>query len=442
MTAEIAMLNREAVALAADSAVTMQTESGYKILQSANKIFTLSKYHPVGIMVYGSAHLMGAPWELLIKTYRRELGAKSFGSIDAYAIDFVRFLSESREFFPEEMQVEHFYSIVTGSLQGLLEEIFLRVQREIGEHGPISEATLKKIQQEMVDRMHRTWKAHPFPADQPTDFPDRIRTEYDQVISRIINDTFQKLPLTKSLRSKLADIAVWLSCKLAPTPSVVESGIVIAGYGDEDVYPSLRSYRVEAVLENQLIYDSDRHIDVADRGAAIVPFAQSEMVHAFMEGIEPRYLSTIEREMAAVLNRFAEVAADGSGLQDDHLPAFKSALEQLAAEAAAEFRAKSQLFREENFALPSLNITELLPKDELAAMAESLVNLTAFRRRMSLDAETVGGPVDVAVISKGDGFIWIRRKHYFSKELNPHFVQNYFREDRHGREEHENDEGA
>jgi hypothetical protein len=44
----------------------------------------------------------------------------------------------------------------------------------------------------------------------------------------------------------------------------------------------------------------------------------------------------------------------------------------------------------------------------------------------SLDAETVGGPIDVAVLSKGDGFIWIKRKHYFKPELNPHFLTNYF----------------
>jgi hypothetical protein len=44
-----------------------------------------------------------------------------------------------------------------------------------------------------------------------------------------------------------------------------------------------------------------------------------------------------------------------------------------------------------------------------------------------MDAETVGGPIDVAVISKGDGFIWIKRKHYFKSELNPQFFANYYR---------------
>jgi len=34
--------------------------------------------------------------------------------------------------------------------------------------------------------------------------------------------------------------------------------------------------------------------------------------------------------------------------------------------------------------------------------------------------------IDVAVISKGDGFVWIRRKHYFNQELNPHYMSKYF----------------
>ena len=79
------------------------------------------------------------------------------------------------------------------------------------------------------------------------------------------------------------------------------------------------------------------------------------------------------------------------------------------------------------FVGPVLDIVGDLPKDELAAMAESLVNLTSFKRRITAEAETVGGPIDVAVISKGDGFVWIKRKHYFQKDLNPAFFANYYR---------------
>ena len=66
---------------------------------------------------------------------------------------------------------------------------------------------------------------------------------------------------------------------------------------------------------------------------------------------------------------------------------------------------------------------------EMADMAESIVYLTSLMKRVSPEEETVGGPVDVAVLSKGDGFIWMKRKHYFQPDLNPHFFSNYFRKE-------------
>ena len=60
-------------------------------------------------------------------------------------------------------------------------------------------------------------------------------------------------------------------------------------------------------------------------------------------------------------------------------------------------------------------------------MAESLISLTSLKRRMTSSEESVGGPVDVAFISKGDGFVWIKRKLYFDKELNPQFNDLYYK---------------
>ena len=64
-----------------------------------------------------------------------------------------------------------------------------------------------------------------------------------------------------------------------------------------------------------------------------------------------------------------------------------------------------------------------LSKEDLADMAESLVRMTCLKRHITTDEESVGGPVDVAVITKGDGFVWIKRKHYFSSELNYHYFK-------------------
>jgi hypothetical protein len=52
-----------------------------------------------------------------------------------------------------------------------------------------------------------------------------------------------------------------------------------------------------------------------------------------------------------------------------------------------------------------------LPRQDLAKMAEALVALTAFLMRMTADQEeTVAEPIDVALLSKCDGFIWVKHK--------------------------------
>lgn len=67
-----------------------------------------------------------------------------------------------------------------------------------------------------------------------------------------------------------------------------------------------------------------------------------------------------------------------------------------------------------------------LDREDLANLVESLISLTSLNRRVTGSEEGVGGPTDVAIISKGDGFIWMKRKHYFNPELNQHYFANYF----------------
>ena len=67
-----------------------------------------------------------------------------------------------------------------------------------------------------------------------------------------------------------------------------------------------------------------------------------------------------------------------------------------------------------------------MAKQESSHLAESLVNITSLKRKYSPDEESVGGPVDVAVISRNDGFVWAKRKHYFPAELNQRYFARKF----------------
>ncbi|MXN91297.1 hypothetical protein GR160_08650 [Flavobacterium sp. Sd200] len=79
---------------------------------------------------------------------------------------------------------------------------------------------------------------------------------------------------------------------------------------------------------------------------------------------------------------------------------------------------------------PLLEILAHMGKEDMSELAESLVNITSLKRKFTSSNssdESVGGPVDVAVISKGDGFIWIKRKHYFDLLHNQPFKDKYFK---------------
>jgi hypothetical protein len=206
-----------------------------------------------------------------------------------------------------------------------------------------------------------------------------------------------------------------------------QSGIVIAGFGDAELFPTVLPFTVRSILPGRLLqYGAQLPgvVNLQGNNAQIYPFAQAEMVHSFMTGIDPAFGTLIVASVDKLLKQLSvELAAPLSGLPPADLlnwNALASATSnRLVQELDQQLKNHSRVKHSE----PILAAVGLLPKDELATMAETLVALTSFKRRMSKDPETVGGAIDVAVISKGDGFVWIKRKHYFDPVINPRYVE-------------------
>jgi hypothetical protein len=200
---------------------------------------------------------------------------------------------------------------------------------------------------------------------------------------------------------------------------------VIAGFGQDDYLPCLRSYHIDGVALGQAIYSDYVSADLSHRPddrAYVAAFAQPDFTRMFMEGVHPQYEVFVEAYIQRVIDRFGDVVKHSS---DDAKLA--EAVDQAQEELREQYAEELEQQRYTAYVEPVLDAVGSLPKDELGALAESLVNLTVLKKRVSHEDETVGGPVDVAVISKGDGLIWVRRKHYFDPALNQHFFANYFR---------------
>ncbi len=60
-----------------------------------------------------------------------------------------------------------------------------------------------------------------------------------------------------------------------------------------------------------------------------------------------------------------------------------------------------------------------MPIKDAIDLAEGLVHLCSMYYRFHEGAQIVGGPIEVAAITKHEGFKWIKRKYYYSRDLNP-----------------------
>jgi hypothetical protein len=117
-------MNRLAVVLAADSAstVTYWTDRGKeeRYFKGANKIFQLSNYHPVGLMIYDAADVLRVPWEVVVKEFRGFLKKKSFNTLEEYANEFFSFLDGGARLFPDAVQKEVFLEAARSAAHGIL----------------------------------------------------------------------------------------------------------------------------------------------------------------------------------------------------------------------------------------------------------------------------------------------------------------------------------
>jgi hypothetical protein len=432
MTAEIALLNSEAVAIAADSAATVRDASGQKIFSSANKIFALSQYYPVGIMIYGNATFMRVPWETIIKSYRAFLGKKKFGNLSQYSEHFIDYLKKEKKFFPREEQERFFGSSVYGYFFAVIRrEIENRIEDFVSKKGEIKESDVKTILSEVIKRHYLRFKNEKAVVNDPEAVIKKILSKYSKLLKGIKDNVFEKLPFSNVESRYLNLIAGSIAIKFPKnlTHSGL-SGVVITGFGEKDIFPCIESFTIEGVTDNILKYrkESSDRVDL-NTSALIIPFAQQEMVFTFMEGVNKEYNNLIIEFISRIIKEYPEkIVGELKTLKHKEREDLKGNLTESGINKLKDIISNLNAYRKKHFWAPIVKVVSFLPKDELASMAEALVNLTCLKKRITMEDETVGGPIDVAVISKGDGLIWMKRKHYFKAELNQQYLFKSYRQ--------------
>jgi hypothetical protein len=430
MTSEAAVMNRLAVALAADSAVSVSDGRRSKVYNTANKLFMLSNRDPVGVMVYQNGSLMGVPWEVLIKTFRTTLPDEGFPTLEEYAAAFLVYIEGQKELFTSELQERYFREMVESEFAELARQVqkALREEEEKikddDDWEAIRDATIKR----KIREAHQEWSEYETYLGIPSDHGKNLRTQASGEVSKIILTHFRTRGWTIpsddiQLLNELAEFYVEKNF-IAPASF---TGLVVAGFGKSEFFPVLKRFRVGNVYDGHLKRVELDAVKITEEEPVHVGvYADSDMAELFLKGFSPPALNMFLRE---AFKRGHQIAAETLNIMkvspDDRAC---DAIEQKCDELLMELVDTIQRYRHRSGMTDFEKALIHIPKDELANVAASLVNLNSFKKRMSMNIESVGGPVDVAVISKGDGLIWIDRKHYFEAEKNPQYMQRQLRQ--------------
>jgi hypothetical protein len=394
MTCEVAVMNRRGVALAADSAVTLG--DGLKVYHTAEKLFQLSSFAPVGVMSYGTADIMEVPWETVIKLYSQKLGDRRFDRLEQYGQDFLRFIEGSEALFPESAQRRSFRQAISAYWEG----VFLRPLKDRLEKA--LRAANKHVNEILMDLIGKDfeadWKDSKALDDLGDGYGDRVMAEYGPILDELEHELFGAFKLSREVREALRTAARFMYTQKVFAPDAW-SGIVIAGIGESEALPVLMHYHVGTVAAGKLRF---LKVDEAQVGhevdGIVIPLAQRDVIDMFYGGISPQ----LREKLVDIAGRalFTDEAAKNK-------PTFSAAHAQLKKHFDDNLKREMQQSHTDPLTLAVAG----LPRHELAGLAEALVSITAFMARMSADQkETVGGPIDVALISKGDGFVWVKRK--------------------------------
>ncbi|TCP35868.1 hypothetical protein [Sphingomonas sp. BK235] len=407
MTSEVAILNKSGIAVAADSAVTI---GGARVWMSTNKIFSLGPSHDLAIMIYGSGDFMGFPWELIIRSFREYISQQPINKLEQCISLFLDYLSGDKWHDQDYENLSNAHIIVS-RIEYVLEGLEWEDESEF-------RSVVKAEAERLIDQVRENEVV------MPTLTLGQFRTQFLKLIEKFCEEMldFKAEKSTIDLVTKY----IYEFYKRKDCSSGYETGVVFLGFGADELFPSVKELIVDGKLNKKIRHWRWRSQDLniqKNQDSGIMSFAQMDMTTLFMDGISRQYVEFFFKFIDGILEQKA----------DEYLKIFGSSDDEKIVEKVLQKRKNEKIMEELIRAYKGLQQVEIvnpvttslraLPRDEMTAMAEAFVELTSMRRKVDSNLQTVGGPVDVAFISKSDGLIWVKRKLYFEENGNGDFFE-------------------
>ncbi|MBX3479124.1 MAG: hypothetical protein KF842_01900 [Caulobacter sp.] len=307
MTVEVLLMNRTAVAMAADSAVTITSDQPpYHITQTGiSKAFVLDGTSGSGLMIFANAEFCGCPWDTVIEHCRRN----GLGGQPTLAATASLFLSQINSLCDSDL-------IASGD--GVIPFRIFVFQTVADFHRGVEQITgarptltpAEAFEEALADLAHEVSNEPAWVDDAVSFVPrerigqetPRLKAIIDENLEPIINLSVDALfgegTVSQEIRARLGAIArEGLLTNWMPNGARY-TGVVIAGFGADEISPAYIEMHVMGLIGDLLKY---RIADAArvgrDNPVIVRSFAQNGAVDRFLYGADEEFTAEAFRRV-------------------------------------------------------------------------------------------------------------------------------------------------
>jgi hypothetical protein len=399
MTCQLVLFNGYGAVLASDSAVTMGNR---RVYDTAEKITPLPAPHQIAILDSGSAFLHQFPVQVLLEEFGKTLGTTRLSTAVEYQRKFVEFL-ESSALFSDEVQNSAFCGHIENHISSL--------KNAITKQFPSPDRTHDEMSQ--IITYWREWYEKYAPNQGSDDewFDGLWEINIDE-ISNIFGRYFNDQELIDSIITDLfSELAAYAT--RAPQHGG-NTTLSFVGYGEHELMPSYSQFHFLGFTGNKLQHWhlANDKFDSADplNRVGVKLIAQTDAIETFIRGFARDAHESARSILRDTIGQISDVTKSAETPPNEDS---EGEVEDLMAKRQEELKRNAEAkidelgsAREEEF----YDVIAGLPPATLATVAESLIGIQSLHQAVTAKLNTVGGPIDTAMITRANGFQWIRHK--------------------------------
>lgn len=398
MSTGVCVINRNGIALAADSAGTYTSGTGNVMFyNSMDKVFSLSESNKCGAIIYGNMSFYNVSVDQVLREFKLYVDehkqVEDFFDIWDY---FQKYIEEQYCYYKfDEAEKEYcqwFISTLINDWGNRIKDIILEEN---------ASEKIKLILGDLRKHIDICVKVEGFEIEK------YIQAEYFEFYKQEIERTVPQLKGYETFYHEFWELLCDYFNLWIESESKKKVGILFAGYGTKDAFPKCLWIDIHKIFKSKIKYKEKKRFTGDGKNAEIIPIAQREEIMTFCRGISSKFIDSIpETAKNLIENQIDSLSA--SEFSDEQKHKLKLELVKCSKNLSDKIMEEVQ---NDNIQ-PIIDSVKLIALPEMAFLAENLIDITALKRTYALDGnqQTVGGPTDVAVISKASGFVWIKQK--------------------------------